>query len=915
MKKNDFNYLLINNSQYLELLYEDYLSSPENLSVEWQQTFKDLSDSPDSRDEKAIDQLEFWVLKLIYSYRSRGHYLTKTNPIKPQKDCNPALSLQEHNLSEADLDREFFAGNFLNLGKTSLRNIIARLQEIYCQNIGLECMHMHRVEMRRWLRDRFENRQINFSEEKKKKILSKLNEAVVFENFLNSKFVGQKRFSLEGAENTLPALDAIMQKALEYGVREVVIGMAHRGRLNILANLIGKTYEFIFKEFEGSIDPETTMGNGDVKYHLGYTSKYENEKGLTLKLMPNPSHLEAVGPTVLGFARALGDRFYQRNRKLVLPLLIHGDAALAGQGVVYESIQMARLRGFYVGGCIHFVINNQIGFTTDFDEARSSHYCTGIAKVIDVPVIHVNGDDAEAVVFAVELASEFRQHFGEEIFVDMLCYRRHGHNEGDEPKYTQPELYEIINSHPDPRSLYVKKLVAGEELDQRLAGQLEKDFRQLLQDRLNLVKENKVEYRASSPPEHEWKTIIKSETSYFEKKFATAISPLLLDSLKEIVTALPSGVEAIVKAQKILQQRNELWDRGECDWAMGELLAYASLLKEGKHIRLCGQDTIRGTFSHRHAHIYDQRTKSFVNIFRRLEEGENISIYNSILSEYAVLGYEYGYSLVSPHTLCLWEAQFGDFANGAQIIIDQFIASAETKWQQMSGLVLLLPHGYEGQGPEHSSARLERFLQLCAEDNMVIANCTTPANLFHLLRRQLIWPIRKPLILFSPKSLFRHPRCLSPLRDFSEGSFLPLIDDPAFVENSSGDQYEDHSYDHSYDTKAVKSIAFCSGKIYYDLLEYRKKVANKSVALIRIEQLYPFPSLSIQTTLKKYPNVERKLWVQEAPKNAEAYGYLLLNQYLPDLELVSREAAASPATGIVRIHQQELANILKKVFL
>ncbi|MBF0313935.1 MAG: 2-oxoglutarate dehydrogenase E1 component [Oligoflexia bacterium] len=919
MSYTQLNELLVSNPQYLESLYDQYATNPNELSANWRDFFAYLDHRPmgggpsvltapvvsTSSENENISLKEFQVLQLIYSYRSRGHYITKTNPIRPRKDRNPVLSLEEHGLSANDLDVEFRAGEFLNLGRTTLRAIIERLKKIYCQNIGLECMHMHRVEMRRWLRDKFENREINYSVEKKKRILLKLNEASIFENFLHTKFVGQKRFSLEGGENAIPALDAIIGMAAEFGTKEVVLGMTHRGRLNVLANVMGKTYEYIFKEFEGNIETTFGMGHGDVKYHLGYTSNYRtaNGKEVTLRLLPNPSHLEAVGPVVLGFARGLGDLRYERKRSLVLPLLIHGDASLAGQGVVYESIQMARLLGCHVGGTIHFIINNQIGFTTDFDEARSSHYCTGIAKVIDVPVIHVNGDDAESVIYAVELATEFRQKFGEDIFIDMLCYRKHGHNEGDEPKYTQPELYDLIKSHPDPRSIYIKKLQEeGGTIDASIMTTMEKSYKELLNSRLNLMEENQIKYEPSKY-DPDWEIFSRGDRIDFESRelAKTAISKEQFKFLSEHISTLPQGLTAIPKAQKIFEQRQEFLKGGKCDWAMGELLAYASLASEGANIRLSGQDSVRGTFSHRHASVYDVKNKNFYSLLDSFKGKKGfVNIYNSLLSEYAVLGYEYGYSLVDPQSLAIWEAQFGDFTNGAQIIIDQFISSAETKWKRGSAIVLLLPHGYEGQGPEHSSGRPERFLQLCAENNMIVANCTTPANLFHILRRQLHWRFRKPLVLFTPKSLLRLPACVSSIDDFVNGSFAHVID---------------HQMPPSQKISEIKKLVLCSGRVYYDLVPQ----VEKDTAIVRIEQLHPFPRNQVSKILERYRDVKRVMWVQEEPRNMGAYTYLVTHEESADLlsavnmEYVGRATAASPATGYYRAHVSELEAIFKQV--
>ncbi|MBA2404025.1 MAG: 2-oxoglutarate dehydrogenase E1 component, partial [Bdellovibrionales bacterium] len=772
-------------------------------------------------------------------------------------------------------------------------------RSIYCQNIGVEFMHINDVEVRDWFQKKFEATAVDnhFTIEKKKRILTKLNEAVAFENFLHTKYVGQKRFSLEGGENTIPALDAIINLSASLGVEEVVIGMAHRGRLNILANIMGKTYEYIFNEFEGQATPDLTMGDGDVKYHMGYSSHLSTPGGqkVYLKLMPNPSHLEAVSAVVLGYARAQGDTLYKEDPNKILPIIIHGDAALAGQGICYETVQMSALKGYNVGGAIHFVINNQIGFTTDFDDARSSIYSTSVARVLDTPIIHVNGDDAEAVVYAVELAAEFRAKYHKDIFIDMVCYRKHGHNESDEPRFTQPSFYNLISKHANPREVYKDKLIEGKQIEAQLAVQMEEQFKNLLQDRFNLVKQKPLPYLYQKP-EEQWQAFRRSNPKDFDYSPKTAVSKAVLEKNLKALTSIPPNFKPIQKIDKLLEERQKRWKEDNFDWAMGELMAYGSLLQEGISVRMSGQDCIRGTFSHRHAGVVDEINNTRHLFLNNVAEKQGFyRIYNSLLSEYAVLGFEYGYSLGSPSSLNIWEAQFGDFANGAQTIIDQFISSGESKWQRQSGLVLMLPHGYEGQGPEHSNARPERFLQLAAEWNMVVANLTTPANIFHILRRQVKWDFRKPLIIFTPKSLLRHPECVSKLSDFTEGGFQEIIDDP-YV-----------------NVKEVKRVLMCSGKVFYDLKAKQQKDKRKDVAIVRLEQIYPMPEEQSWKLLEKYKTAE-KVWVQEEPKNMGAFTFLRRYVQFDDFKLLSRKSSASPATGYASVHAAEQAKIVNSAF-
>ena len=913
----DFSYITHSHPAYIEGLYKDYVQNPESVDPEYRKFFEGfdfaVTNTLNGNGQavvaestgKAFDagQLikEFAVYELIEAYRRKGHLVAKTNPIRERKDRHANLDLKYFGLTEEDLGKSFTAGKFIGLENRSLKDIIAALQKIYTQQVGVEFQYITRQNRLEWLQKEVETTlQQSFPIEKKSRILEKLNQGVIFEKFLHTKYIGQKRFSLEGGETTIAALDAIINTAVDNGVQEVVIGMAHRGRLNVLASILGKTYEEIFSEFEGSAIPDQTMGSGDVKYHLGYSSEIETASGkkVNLKLSPNPSHLEAVNPVVLGYSRAKADVLYKSEFDSVLPILIHGDASLAGQGVVYEITQMSNLKGYYTGGTIHFVINNQIGFTTDFDDARSSDYSTSIASTIQAPVLHVNGDDPEAVVKCVEIATRYRQEFNSDIFIDMVCYRRHGHNEGDDPKFTQPKLYALIDKHANPREQYVEQLLKGGDNEaQNLAKEMEKKFWNDLQERLDEIKQNPLPYNYQQP-ELWWRSLRKATEEDFIQSPATAISDADFQKIFNGLMKWPEDFKPLRKVEKILQDKVKLFDAEQkVDWATGELMAYASLLLEGKEVRMSGQDVKRGTFSHRHAVIYDESTNKEYNRLNHIQDGQGkFRIYNSLLSEYAVLGFEYGYAMASPNTLVLWEAQFGDFVNGAQIIIDQFITSAETKWQRMNGVVLLLPHGYEGQGPEHSSARMERFLQQCAELNMIITNITTSANLFHALRRQLTWPFRKPLVNFAPKAILRHPGTYSPANEFTSGGFKEVIDDPT-VQIASG----------------VNKVLFCTGKIYYDLAERQQKENRTDVVIIRVEQLYPFPYKQLEELYEKYKNATW-FWVQEEPLNMGAASYLQMNLKSINYGIISRQPTAATATGYSKVHAQEQGEIVDTAF-
>jgi 2-oxoglutarate dehydrogenase E1 component len=903
---------------YVDQLYQNYKNDPASVDPTWQKFFEGFDFSQQHggagngsnvptvgsgatvSDSMSIKETQ--VRNLIFQYRSFGHLKSNTNPVRERRNHTVYLDHKSVGLTDADLDAEFDVASEIGMPRATLRKIIEKLQAVYLGPIGFEHNFIRNDDIRAWLYQKIEKEYYSYnpSQDEKKRILGKLNEAVVFENFLHTKFLGQKRFSLEGGENTIPALNTIINKAAELDVKEVVIGMAHRGRLNVLCNILGKTYEQIFTEFEGNVTPENlTMGDGDVKYHLGYSSHINTPSGqkIYVKLTPNPSHLEAVDPLVLGYTRGQIDDEYKGELSKGLAILIHGDAAVAGQGIVYEVVQMSGLPGYTTGGTIHFVINNQVGFTTDYDDARTSIYCTDIAKIVDAPVLHVNGDDAEAVNFAATLAVEYRNKFGKDIFIDMLCYRRHGHNESDEPKFTQPKLYNIIAKHPNPREIYVKKLVDRADVDGALADELDKNFRNQLQDRLNEVKQKPLPYKPQKI-EEEWEQMRWAKAEDFDKSPDTGIKESMIEKVGKALTQIPEGFKPLKQIEKLLKDRTTAFFEDKVlGWAEAELLAYGSLLLDKTPVRMSGQDVKRGTFSHRHAYFFDANTNEPYCGLNNLDKSQaKFHIYNSLLSEFGVLGFEYGYAMSSPTALVLWEAQFGDFVNGAQVIIDQFLSSAESKWQRMNGMVMLLPHGYEGQGPEHSSCRPERFLQLSAEYNMVVANPTTPANFFHLLRRQVAWPFRKPAVVFSPKSLLRHPAVISPLKEFTEGSFAEVLDDPTISS-----------------AKEVNRVILCSGKIYYDLVEAQQKKKTKDTAIVRLEQLAPFPEKQLKAVLKKYKDA-KLVWAQEEPANMGALSYIVRVMPKYNLEFVSRKASASPATGYVKVHKVEQDKLVNKAF-
>ncbi len=903
-----FSYLSKLDARGVEALYQEYLTNPGKLDPGWKHFFDGFEfartryPGPVHAHEKEtlVFRNEFNVVELIKAYRERGHLFTQTNPVRARRKYFPTLDHQNFGLHDRDLETAFQAGNELGIGKVSLKKIIAHLQQTYCQSVGVEYMYIRTPEIVSWLRNRMESSRNtpDFDHGKKKQILTKLTQAVGFEHFVRKRFPGQKRFSLEGCETLIPALDAVIEKGACLGIREYVIGMAHRGRLNVLGNILNKPWRKIFSEFEGKEYAEETL-LGDVKYHLGCTLETKTREGkmVNLSIAPNPSHLEAVDPVAEGISRAKIDLKHGGVTRRVAPILIHGDASIAGQGVVYELLQMSQLDAYKTGGTIHLVINNQLGFTTNYLDARSSTYCTDVAKTIQSPIFHVNGDDVEAVVYTIELAMEFRQKFQRDVFIDLLSYRKYGHNEGDEPRFTQPILYKIIEKHPDPASIYSEKLMEQQVIGRDEINSVKQAFANMLEKELQAGREIK---KGHIDPflENTWKGFSRAGTRDIPSGTDTGVDPGILRELAEKTTSLPEKKGFFRKTIRLMQERhNMVVKTGKVDWAMGETLAYASLLNEGFRVRITGQDVERGTFSHRHAVLkIEDSEEEYIPLNNLGKSPGGFEIYNSLLSEYGVLGFEYGYAMASPQSLVIWEAQFGDFINGAQIIIDQFLVSGEEKWKVLNGLVLYLPHGYEGQGPEHSSARIERFLTLCSENNIQVANCTTPANLFHLLRRQMKRPLRKPLVIFTPKSLLRHPECTSTLGQLSQGRFQALIDDAGA------------------DPETVERVILCSGKVYYDLAEEKAAKGFQATAIIRLEQLHPLPEEALGAISEKYSGAKRWLWVQEEPQNMGAWPYLLMNLKGFNMSVIARPPSASPASGSSRFHEMQQRKIVEKAF-
>ncbi len=842
------------------------------------------------------DRRAIAVWRLINMYRMRGHVLADVNPLGSEPGHSPELDLDYYGLSLWDLDREFYCGGLGGFETAKLRDIIRLLRDTYSGTIGAEYMHLLDMDERTWLRERMESstNSPNLNKKEKENILHKLNQAMAFEQFLHKKYIGHKRFSLEGAETLIPMMHSLIEKASESDIEKFFLGMAHRGRLNILVNIMNKPYRKVFADFEGNIDPSTIQGSGDVKYHLGSKGQYECENGrpIELELLPNPSHLESVNPVVEGAARAVQDHHGDTEAsKKIVPLLMHGDAAFAGQGVVAETLNMSQLRGYNTGGTIHIIINNQIGFTTLPEDARSTEYASDLAKMILAPIFHVNGDDPEAAVHAIQMALEYRQKFGKDVVIDLICYRKHGHNEGDEPAFTQPGLYKEIDNHPTVRDIYVKELLRKGEFSEEEMQEIFDEFDELLQQAFEDAK-------SGSALEVTDKMLDRSEEDQKERD-SIPDTAYPAEELKDIAIKLntvPKDFDANPKLLRQLAKRAELVEKNEkkLDWGFAEALAFGSLLKSGVSIRLTGQDAERGTFSHRHAVLHGTNTdQRFIPLNNLSDDQAPFYPYNSLLSEFASLGFEFGYSAAKLDALVIWEAQFGDFVNGAQVIIDQYISACEAKWGQKNSLVMTLPHGYEGQGPEHSSARLERFLQLCAEDNMQVMNLTSPAQYFHALRKQALQGKKKPLVIMSPKSLLRHPMAVSSVEELADGSFQPFIRDGS-VKNP----------------KKIKRLILCSGKIYYDLLNARKQNQMELVAINRIEKLYPFPDRDVKKLFEDYKHVKEIIWCQEEPRNMGAWTFLLqrLKNLLNDkqqLEYAGRQASASPATGQKKIHEVE----------
>ena len=902
MALDRFSFLNSIDIDYIDELHQRYLVDKRLVEPSWRSFFDGYEFSKFNFQE--VDEIptnvlkEFRVINLINAYRSRGHLFTKTNPVRERRKYHPTLEIKNFGLDQEDLLTVFQASEQVGLEPCSLNDIIIHLEATYCESIGIEYQYIRHPERVEWIRKNIElKNRPQFSKDQKKHILHKLNQATVFEQFLQKKFVGQKRFSIEGAESLIPALDVLIENGSNLGLKEFVVGMAHRGRLNVLANIFNKTYDKIFSEFEGKEYDEEVLFDGDVKYHLGITSEVMTDSGNNVKitLSPNPSHLEAVDPVVEGITRSKIDHELGGDEKKILPILIHGDAAIAGQGVVYEVVQMAQLKGYRTGGSLHIVINNQVGFTTNYLDARSSTYCTDIAKSTLCPVFHVNGDDIEAVVQTLDIALRYRQEYSRDVFVDLLCYRKYGHNEGDEPKFTQPKLYKIIANHPNPREIYLKKLVDENVVNIEEGNQMEQEFDDMLQERLDDAKQIE-KAKITNFLEEVWTDFRKSKRNDFENSPPTGVEKSKLLLLAKKMNSLPEGKKYFRKIVKLFDDRLKMIESDKLDWAMGELLAYATLLDEGKSIRISGQDVERGTFSHRHAIVKTEDDEEEIVPLNLLNDHQGkFEIYNSLLSEYAVLGFDYGYAFNTPNGLTIWEAQFGDFFNGAQIIIDQFLSAAEDKWGTPNGLVMLLPHGYEGMGSEHSSARIERFLQLCAEENFQVANCTNPANYFHLLRRQIARPFRKPLVVFTPKKLLRYHRAVSSIQEMSSGSFQEVIDDSLATPSK------------------INQVVLCSGKFYYDLVEHYETLDKANIAFVRLEQLYPYPETQLKSIFNKYGKDCKYVWAQEEPLNMGPWSYILRKWEYSKIVCFSREESGSPASGSPKVFERRQQEIINKV--
>ena len=904
-----FSFLNAAHTGFIADLYDQYLVNPDAVEPSWRSFFQgyDLANEDYSFSEEETPvgipqevRKEFLVADLINGYRTRGHLFTETNPVRDRRQYTPNLELDNFGLDENDLNKEFSAGDILGLGRVKLSVIVNHLKKVYCDSIGVEYMYMRNPEKLKWWQQRLNENENHpkYSVDAKKYILSKINHAVTFESFLQTKYVGQKRFSLEGGEALIPGISVALRDAAEiFGVKECVLGMAHRGRLNTLVNIFKKPVRDLFSEFEGK-DFEDDDIDGDVKYHLGLTlsKTYRDGNSIKMNLVPNPSHLETVAAVAEGITRAKIDRKYNGDSSKILPIIIHGDAAIAGQGIAYEIVQMAKLNGYKTGGTIHVVVNNQVGFTTNYLDARSSTYCTDVGKVTLSPVLHINADDTEAVCHAMQMALEFRMRFKSDIFIDLLGYRKYGHNEGDEPRFTQPKLYKAISKHKNVKDIYAEKLLQEGAISASHLSEITAEFKGMLEKEFDLSKKDK-KSKVKEFMKSTWEAFDREELSTMLEPVDTSYKATQLKHIAKVVSTVPEGVKFLRKAERILEGRAKMvFETNKLDWGMAENLAYGSLMEEGFNVRISGQDVERGTFSHRHAVLRDEVTEERINLLNKNRDSKGkMSIYNSLLSEYGVLGFDYGYAMGNPNTLTIWEAQFGDFSNGAQIMFDQYISAAEDKWKLQNGIVILLPHGYEGQGSEHSSARIERYLQLCAIDNMTVTNCTTPANFYHLLRRQMKRDYRKPLIVFTPKSLLRHPKVVSTVEDLATGEFQEVIDD-------------------TINPDKVKKLVFCMGKFYYDLLEEREILERDDVALVRIEQLFPLHLEKLQKAIDRYPNVVNYVWAQEEPRNMGAWSFMLERFDLVKLSVCSRKYYAVPAAGSSTRFKKRHKAVIDSVF-
>ncbi len=891
---------------YIDSQYEQWKADPNSVSSDWRFFFEgfEVGHGMDRETDAVYDEKQ--VLKqsrvdaLIRRYREIGHLLACLDPLTACPTDHPLLNLSAFDLTQKDLDTKFYAKGLIENHRASLKDIINTLKETYCRSIGVEFMHLQDPDERKWLQGRMEpvQNKPDLKPDDKLRIMEKLYQAALFEQFLHKKYLGQTRFSLEGAEAVVPMLDVLVDRAASQGCREIILGMAHRGRLNIQANILNKSFEEIFTEFESCLDPDEVFGAGDVKYHNGYLSDIKTRWGEPVRffLVNNPSHLESVNPVVQGFVRARQDILGDDNNNAILPLLIHGDAAFSGQGVVTETLNMSQLTGYKTGGTIHLVINNQIGYTTLPEHARSTRYATDVAKMLMVPIFHVHGENPEAVVHVVRLAVDYRKTFNKDVVIDIICYRKYGHNEGDEPYFTQPQMYDRIRSRPSLNTVYSRELIEQGLTRKEDIDVLEQNINRELEDALETVRSSACVFPQTRFYEN-WKDF---HGNYTHDPLKTGVSGNKLVALARKLNKFPADFSANTKLVRLLKKRLDSVEKGTgIDWANAEALAFASLLEEGDPIRLSGQDSARGTFAQRHSILIDTKTGDEYTPLNAIDKTQApFSVYNSPLSEAGVLGLEYGYSMAQPRGVVIWEAQFGDFVNNAQAVIDLYITSGQTKWQRLSGLVLLLPHGWEGLGPEHSSARLERFLQLCAQDNIQVCNLSTPAQYFHLLRRQVKAKFRKPLIIMAPKSLLRHPLAVSDLKEMTTGTFKEVIEDPDPL-------------------KSVRRVLFCSGKIYYELLQKRREMKKTDTAILRLEQFYPFPEKQLKAVIRKYKQVQQFNWVQEEPENMGAWFFVrprFEKLIKKPLQYIGRNAAASPATGFPNIYRKEQTAVIDTAF-